>query len=358
MGVNDDLRARAVAHAHLIERLKAGEVRRILGMLNRNLYPELVQEIEARLARITERGFDAGQWTTKRMRELAEAIDMILAAQIGKAGTSLARALSKASVVEAQAAVGTLESATPGVLEIEFTIPSPELLKSVVTSRPFQGRVLKDWWATVEGVTRQRVRDTIAKGIVEGLPTPKIVQRLVGTKAAGFTDGVLDQSRRAVTAVVRTAVNHTMTHAREATFEANADVIKGVQWVSTLDTRTTETCMALDGKVFEVGEGPRPPAHYGCRSTTTPVLKSWRELGINAKELTPGSRASMDGQVPDTQTYGDWLKSQPLEVQEEALGAEKARLFRSGSLTVDQLVSANLTPLTLEQLRRRLGLAA
>lgn len=356
MSVNDDLRRRAVIHAHLIERLKAGEVRRIVGMLNRDVYPALAEELAGRLARIEARGFDKGLWTTERMKALKAALDEVLSSGFGAARRELEANLQDAAVVEARAQIATLTKSVP--LEFEFTVPSPATLRSVVTARPFQGRILRDWWGGIEQATRDKVRATITRGLVEGESSEAIVRNLVGTKRNGFADGVLEESRRGAAAVVRTAVNHTMTHASEATYEANDDIVKGVQWVSTLDSGTTVICMSLDGQVFQVGEGPRPPAHWGCRSRTTPVLKSWQELGIPAKEIKPGTRASMNGQVPETQTYADWLKDQPKDVQDEALGPERAAMWRRGEVTISQMVGSNLEPLTLAQLRRKLGLAA
>ncbi len=150
-------------------------------------------------------------------------------------------------------------------------------------------------------------------------------------------------------------MNHISSQAREITFAGNEDIIKGVQWVSTLDARTTEICMSLDGQVFSIGEGPRPPAHVGCRSSIIPVLKSWKELGINLKEAPPGTRASMDGQVADTVTYPDWLKDQPASVQDEALGPARAELFRDG-VPIERFVDDRFNPLTLDQIKTREGL--
>jgi hypothetical protein len=144
------------------------------------------------------------------------------------------------------------------------------------------------------------------------------------------------------------------------TYEANKDIVKGVQIVATLDNRTTEICMSEDGKVYDVGDGPRPPFHFNCRTTTTPVLKSLREMGFKSptgKPLSKATRASVNGQVPARQTYGSWLKRQPKAVQEDALGVEKARLFRHGDLTVDRFVDDRRNVLTLDELRRREGLS-
>lgn len=59
------------------------------------------------------------------------------------------------------------------------------------------------------------------------------------------------------------------------------------EWVSVLDSRTSDICLRLDNKVFIWGQGPVPPAHYRCRSTIKPYT----------------------GQK--TPAFPDWIKDQP-----------------------------------------------
>ena len=141
--------------------------------------------------------------------------------------------------------------------------------------------------------------------------------------------------------------------AREQTYAENEDLIKGVQWVSTLDDKTSPVCRGRDGIVYESDRGPRPPAHPNCRSTTTPVLKSWKELGINLKEAPAGTRASLNGQVPATETYNSWLKKQPVEFQDDVLGPARGKLYRKGGVSMDKFTDASGDQYTLKQLRRR-----
>jgi len=46
---------------------------------------------------------------------------------------------------------------------------------------------------------------------------------------------------------------------------------KKYRWVSTLSERTSDICRNLNGRIFEFGKGPLPPAHINCRSTITVV---------------------------------------------------------------------------------------
>ena len=77
----------------------------------------------------------------------------------------------------------------------------------------------------------------------------------------------------------------------------------------------SDVCRSRDGKVYEVGKGPQPPAHPRCRST---------RVGIDP-----------DYPPPTKRTYDQWLRSQSEEVQDEILGKGKADLFRGG-LTLDR----------------------
>jgi hypothetical protein len=128
-------------------------------------------------------------------------------------------------------------------------------------------------------------------------------------------------------------------------WEANADIIKGLKWVSTLDSRVCNLCASRDGKVYEISKAPPAPAHFGpCRCRKIPFLGEFK---------TKGTRASKGGPVPDNTTYSDWLRGQPNEVQDEVLGVTKAKLFRDGNLPLDRFVDPTGREYTLAELKRR-----
>ena len=172
---------------------------------------------------------------------------------------------------------------------------------------------------------------------------------MIGTKALNYTDGVTALNKRQAQALVSTAVAHTANEARQTFYGANDDLIKGVQWISTLDARTTPICQSRDGTIYPVDSGPRPPAHFRCRSSTAPVLKSYKELGIDLDEAPAGTRASMDGQVPEAETYQSWLKKKPAAFQDEVLGPTRAKLFREG-MELDRFVDQSGKEYTFNQL--------
>jgi hypothetical protein len=86
--------------------------------------------------------------------------------------------------------------------------------------------------------------------------------------------------------------------------------------------------------------------------TTVPVVKSWRELGFRKDELAPSTRASIDGQVSETLSYGDFLRKQDAAFQDEMLGPTRGALFREGKLSVKDFVDDNHNTMTLAELKR------
>ena len=128
--------------------------------------------------------------------------------------------------------------------------------------------------------------------------------------------------------------------------------MQSYKFVATLDSRTTTTCRSLDGKTFKLGQGPTPPVHINCRSTTVAVpAKQFQFLSEGR------TRASKSGPVKANVTYYDWLKKQPKKFQEDALGKTRAKLFRDGGISAKRFgelqLDRNFQPLTLDELMKK-----
>jgi|GEM_PF-548336 len=189
----------------------------------------------------------------------------------------------------------------------------------------------------------QAINNSVKSGLLNAESDRQVVSR------------VKQEALRAsiVTAAVyiRTAVNHTANKARSAAYMANSDLVKEEIYRAVLDSATSHICASLDGTIYKVGEGQFPPLHINCRSTRIPVLYSYRSLGVDG--LTKGQKQALDGKIPDTLSYGQWLSKQPLETAEEVLGKTKAKLFRQGNLSVDKFVDRKGNTLNLSQLMKR-----
>jgi SPP1 gp7 family putative phage head morphogenesis protein len=256
-----------------------------------------------------------------------------------RAAASIERELTSIGFWQADATFRILVSSAPTELRTVFERPSAAQIVAAI-AQPIQGRTLREWFDGLAANTYARLRDVVRLGAVEGLTVGRMVSR--AREALGI-------DRRGAEAVVRTLANGVATSARQVTLQANDDLFQGVQWVSTLDSRTTPICQERDGNLYPIDSGPRPPAHINCRSTIVPVLKGARALG-----LPPTTRASMDGQVAEDVTYGEWLRRQSREVQDEVLGKKRAALFRASKLPLDRFIDdASGRYYTLDELQQR-----
>ena len=340
MGVNDDLSDALTSHAIGVQRLTNATVRKILALLGRSD------------ARILERllATDMSALTRARQEELLRDIREIVTSVYTDATGQLQIDLEAYAKYESEYQLDLFKTVVP--VSLDYVAPAADQIVAAVNSRPFQGRLLKEWYRDLEEGAFRRLRDTIRMGVVEGRTVEQMVRDIRGSAANGYKDGILETNRRVAEATVRTSVAHTNNAARDVFYGRNARLLKGVQWSATLDGRTSAVCRARDGQVYPVDSGPRPPAHPNCRSSTIPVLKSLRELGISGIDLPVGTRASMDGQVAADTTYDSWLRRQPVEFQDDVLGKAKADLFRAG-LTLDRYVSKSGDEYTLAELKRR-----
>jgi SPP1 gp7 family putative phage head morphogenesis protein len=195
-----------------------------------------------------------------------------------------------------------------------------------------------------------RLNNIVQKAWGEGSTVNDLVRAIRGTKAQNFRDGILELTRRNAEAIARTSIQHVASTGRMATWEENKDIVKGYEWISTLDSRTTTICRSLDHQSFKLGEGPVPPAHINCRSTTIAELDSSLDF------LDQGAtRSAQFGPVDADLTYYEWLKLQPETFQDSVLGAERGKLFRDGGLTSERFAALNLgrnfQPLTLAEMQ-------
>jgi SPP1 gp7 family putative phage head morphogenesis protein len=347
MNVNTALFDAGVSHQIGLIRYSSATVRKILALLGRS-EADLVEKIRAQDPTAV-----GDAWGQKRLDKLLLSLRTIQKEAYSLVGKTLRTDLRALADYEAEFQSRLIQETLP--IRFKVIPPTREQLAAAVNSRPFQGALLKEWVRGLEDGAARRVRDSIRIGFVQGESIDDIVKRIRGTKAANFKDGAMEINRRSAEALVRTAVNHVASAARDDLYRQNDKLIKAIQWVSTLDSRTTAICRSLDGRTWKPDDPKRrkPPAHIGCRSTTIPVVKSWRELGIPLDEAPPSVRAAMDGMYPAETTYGDWLRRQPVERQNEILGVTKAVLFRKGGLTMDRFVDDKGHEWTLDELRRR-----
>lgn len=328
-----------------------------------------LKKLEATLVKELE---TSNIWNAKRTQTKLKRLKVLLEQTKDTISTSY-KAIAKehvsvliavASLAEKQA-VNSINSALK--IEVSSVGMSKQMLKSIASDTMFEGSPSTEWWKRRNVAFQNRFGDTIRQGMMRGDDSKTITRALIGTRANKFKDGALAPNFRSAEALVRTSIQAVANESRLATYAENDDIIKEIEWVSTLDNRTTQTCMALDGLKWSNPDkkpiGHSQPfvgttAHWGCRSTQVAITKSWEELGAKGKfkEIPESTRASMDGQVSDKLSYESWLKTKPREFQKDVLGSKKYKMWKEGNLSFTDMVNQSGNPLTIEQLNRKLNL--
>jgi len=291
-------------------------------------------------------------WSKARIdKQLKEASTVIKQYYDEAAGIARDTTTSVAQV-SASATATSLSAAVGGQVAIGV-LPTDAYLETLAGNTIIQGAIQADWWSRQAGDTAFKFQSAVRQGLVGAETTPQIVKRV---------RGVLDLSRRNAETLVHTSVQSVANTTREKIFADNDDVMAGKEWSAALDRKTCPTCGALDNKRWTTDSKPInhsmvyqiPPKHFRCRCSMVPVLKTWRELGINMDELPDGTRASMDGQVTD-KTFADWLKRKTETdptFADRTLGKGRAELWKSGKITMDQMISGG-KPLSLSELQAK-----
>ena len=243
----------------------------------------------------------------------------------------------------------------------------PASVNALVADTLIQGATLSQWWRGQARGFQQAFMREIRTAMANGESLTQATVRVVGGTVDGVTvPGIMKTTKRKAAALVSTAISSVSNRAALESFQAKSDVIKAVTQVSTLDNRVSDICVAYSGQTWDIQtlqpvEGSElpfnggPPRHFNCRSRLSPVTKSFRELGLDKDEIPPGTRASLDGQVPADITFDTWLKTKSTTFQNKLLGTKRAELWRKDAITLTQLVDFRGFPLALEQLEDRIS---
>lgn len=380
---NELYRDAALRHQIGLRRYSAGLLARIARLLE-EADAELVLKLRTRLIKFEGKEAD---FTTERWKAMLAEVREARAVAMQEYKDLTRTELGTLSTMEAARELSILTASIP--IEFGFASVAADQLRAIATSRPFQGKLLNDWFKDLETADQRRLTAALQLGMAEGETTDAIVARIIGTKANAYTDGILSISRRDANAIARTAINHVSNTARSYVWDANEDVISARIWTATLDGRTSPICRARDGHGTPVGDNElppgipklvppnaKPPAHINCRSTMVAYIdgvglvgkrptvtdtrtRAKREVDFRAEAKRSG-RSIQDvrsawadkhiGRVPASTNYQEFLSRQTAAFQDSVLGPTRGRLFRSGKLKLDQFVDRSGNELTLAQL--------
>lgn len=361
--VADKIADRFVGHDVNLLRLQASHRRTMLRALKK-----LEAELEAKILKHT-----AGEetFTLQRNRALLKETRRVIESAYGDMTETHRGMLRELGAYELEAAARIVNRQL-GVNILSVGVPET-VIDAMLENNTLFGAPLESYWAQQSVALQNRFALEMRAGIFAGDPPAKLIQRVRGTKANNFKDGIMRTTRHGAEVVVRTAAQSVLNDARMEMYRANEDVLDGVQAIVTLDERTSDICIARSGFAWDLEGNPfpgtdtdedfpgPPPWHPNCRSTLLPIVKSLGDL-LNDKsldkkvereldKLPKATQSSMNGQVAGDLTYEDWLAMQPRETQLEVLGEGRLALWEKGKISLRDLIDQRGNPLTLKQLR-------
>ena len=375
MGISDTLGDKFTSHGVDLQRFDGHQRGQILGLLS-----ELEADLIAKLQAIDPTQPTRARYKKQRLERLLNEVRATISTTYKDINSTMAKEMRGFAEFEQRFVVDTVNGAAG--LQIMDAALTSEFLNNIVKEGLISGAPSSEWWAKQSGNLTQSFKNEIRTGMASGESIGDMVRRIRG-KATGkrhkyfdpktgkpkwyveFSGGIMDTGTRQAEALVRTSVQQVAADTRRELYDANADVVKGIQQISTLDGRTTPVCVAYSGASWDLARKPINGntlpynggvlRHWSCRSTEIPILKTFKEIGVDLDELPPGTRSSMDGQIAADTSFDDWLGTKPEDFQNDLLGVGKAQLWRDGQITLTDLVNQRGRPLTLAELTAKHG---
>ena len=310
---------------------------------------EILIELKKLEREILSKLIEIDNFTQKRLQSILSDVRIAIKETYQIINEKMIDNLIELSKIETTATVNNL--ATVSVVATDLSV---EKIKKLVQGTLIAGAPSETWWKRQGEKLTRNFEDQMRQGVLLGENNSKLIQRVRGTKAFNYTNGLMNVSRNDAEALVRSSVQTASNQSRFEVMETANNVIKYYRQVSTLDSRTSDICIVRDGKRWETKTKKPvkhnlsfqvPPLHWNCRSSLIAEIE-----GVNLNETT---RASKDGPVPANFTFEDFLKRKGDAFADEVLGKGKAELWRKGKIKLSQLLDQSGNPLTLEELKRK-----
>lgn len=190
----------------------------------------------------------------------------------------------------------------------------------------------------------ENMRRELVRGVAVGTNPRETARRMVARTQGAFEGGLTR-----ATVLARSEVLDAYRTTSQYAHSANADVVAGWRWLSARDSRVCPSCLALNGREFPVSVSG-PADHQQGRCSRTPVVRPWRDLGIDLDE--PPST------FPDAR---QWFDDQPEAAQVEILGPSRYELLKANKVTWDDFATLrtpvgwrpNYAPTSVRDLQRK-----
>lgn len=358
--VDDNLENLLLAWQVELSRFTVTERRRVLRIL-RALYNDILNE----LRNIDPTSSKRHSVRVRRLGFLLEAIaEMLGPAYVEIASGNLAFNTDVARF--GRVAIGGGMNAAIGVDIMSISL-NEQTLRAIARGTMFENRTTGEWWRNQERSYRVALETELRNGVLRGETVQELTRRV---------RSVSQLNTRQSESIVRSAAVAVNNQSTIAMYRDNDDIVKGIRWLSTLDSRTTLICRGLSDKRWRFPENrrqgstqyaeyipvghnkrfPGPTAHWACRSTQQSWLKPLNQLTGDTREDIPDStRAAFGTTVPSSTTQDQWLNRLSRSEQLEILGRSRWELWNAGKLTTTQLTDQFNRPLTVSELEQRYG---
>ncbi len=229
--LSDQLADTITTHAVNVLRVSAGLRDDVLAML-KTLQVNLISDLE-------EHG------PNPRLAALLKQTNATIASAYEDISQAHAGNLKDIAQAEAEQAANILNHAV-GV-DVATVAMTPNQLEAIAGKTLIKGHYPAQWWEGQSQDLQTRFQGAMQEGMLRGESIDQMVTRVRGTKALGYTDGIMQASRAQAEALVRTSVQSVANEARINTYRQNPDVIKGIQW-----------CCLIAGTLIETPDGHIP----------------------------------------------------------------------------------------------------
>jgi len=329
----------AIRRQVLLERIKAGQFRD---------FGKTIQEVQKLVqAKVGGLANDLAGENRRFLTRWLGQLESAILKQYREGVKLFNQELEQTAGIFAAMEAGDIAASITGTVRLSTPTARQAWNLAKVQAMSHSGETLEQFVETLAAGETKRVVSVVRRGYYQGKTNQELVREIVGTRARRFQDGILQTSRRNAQAVVATSVQHVASVGRMRTWQDNADVVQGYEWVSTLDRKTTTQCFTGStiprpiGEILKVFRRPyqgdvfviTTSAGEQFRATPNhPILtaKGWR----SAKEIKPSDKVvdfSLDQFIPETN---------PIEV-EPSFATIADALFHP---SVSQIVSECPTP--------------
>lgn len=231
---------------------------------------------------------DDGRWPTRAQIARADRAQRALSTVEGHL-VALSRAAMSGIVSDATAAFTLTGRAQGGLISTQLPAGSlltvhadatwsrvdPAAIDAIIKRSTEQITALS---LQLSSEAMNRIRAELVRGVLVGANPAEAARRMLHRLEGEFNGGL----NRALT-IARTEMLDAHRAGAMLAQSASADVLNGWIWNAQLGRRTCPACFSMHGTEHPLSQ-PGPHGHQRCRCSRTPLVKTWRELGINLPE--------------------------------------------------------------------------